>query len=146
VTQLVIDAPAVGVLPLTFADVMNPSLRGLAFRIERSIGSDQLTGLPTDLAFDDLKNLGALSNPSLGGAAANVNGKNLVRTVAGAWLRTNDPHYLFVPVQDAASGLGRGVDVIELASGARIDVDAYTPGVQSIRARGVALAVDYFRQ
>lgn len=144
VTNLVLDSVTTGIIPLTFND--HPNLRGLSFRVERSIGSDQLTGVPTDLSFDDQKNLGALANPSSGPETAIVNGKNLYRVLGGAAVRTNDPAYMLVPVRDPASGVGRAIDVIALATGLRLDVNPYRPGVQSIPARGAQLAVDYFRQ
>ncbi len=144
VTNLVLDSTTIGIIPLTFTDV--PNLRGLSFRVERSIGSDQLSGLPTDVAFDDQKNLGALENPTSAPIAAAVNGKNLFRVLGTDVRPTNDPAYLLVPVRDLATGIGRGVDVFALATGARVDVNPYQPGVQSIRARGAQLAVDYFRQ
>ena len=69
----VLDSTTIGAIPLTFLDV--PNLRGLSFRIEKSIGSDQLTGVPTDIAFDDLLNLGALrddGNPFSNGRPAEI--------------------------------------------------------------------------
>lgn len=144
VTNVVLSSLLLGPQPLNL--FQPPNLRGLRFDVVRSIGSDQLTGVPTDVAFDDLKNLGALPQPANGGPDVVVNGKNLVRRVGLATWATNDPGWMFVPVLDPATGRGRGVDVIALATGTRVDVDAWTPGVQSIGARGAALAIDYFRQ
>lgn len=143
VTNLVLDSVSFGIQPLNF--FTGPNLRGLSFRVPLSIGSDQLSGVPTDLAFDNQKNLGALASPTVGAA---VNGKNLYRRFGTPWIwrPTNDPTYLLVPVRDPVSGVGRAIDVFTLATGTRFDVNAYRPGVQSIPARGATFAVDYFRQ
>ncbi len=148
VTNLVVDSTLVGVEPLNFTSLLTPNMRSLSFRIVLSIGSDQLSGVPTDLASDNQMNLGALENPTGGPARALVNGKNLYRTMGSPWSTraTNDPTYLFVPVRDPVTGLGRAIDVFTLATGTRLDVNPYRPGVQSIPARGASLAVDYFRQ
>jgi YVTN family beta-propeller protein len=135
VTNLVVDGPVVG--GLTFPPV--PSMRGRTFRIQRSIGSDQLTGAPLDIAFDNLRNLGALA------WVAPINGKSQVRNVNGTIKPTSAPHYMFLPVRDA-TGISRGVDVIDLNSSTRIDVNAFRPGPQSVAARGATIVADYFRQ
>jgi hypothetical protein len=125
-------------------------MRGLEFRIARSVGSDQLTGTPLDLAFDDQLNLGALrdhSTPFSTRAPADINGKNLVRAVAGVGIRaTSVPRHMFVAVRDPATGMPGGIDVIDLLTGLRKDVNAFRPGTQSIPARGASVVMDYFRQ
>lgn len=123
-----------------------PHLRELELTIARSIGEGAvgLSGVPFDVAFDDQSNLGALANyhtPFSSGRPALTNGKNLVRAVPGAGvLSTNEPTFAFVPTR---AGL---VDVIELATGQRVDTDPFHPGLQSIPASGVWRAMDYFRQ
>jgi len=147
VSNLVLEHATSGRLPLLPGEAPNP--RGLSFRIERSIGSDQLSGFPTDLAFDDQSNLGALRDyvtPFSAGTPAPVNGKNLVREVPGTGiLPTNAPRFLLLPTHggDLASA---GVDVIDMASGERVDTNPFRPGVQSIPAPGAKTVMHYFRQ
>jgi len=148
VTNLVVDSSLVGVEPLTFQSLLTPNMRSLSFRIALSIGSDQLSGIPTDLAFDNQMNFGALASPTGSGTLAPVNGKNLYRTMGSISITraTNDPTYMFVPVRDPVTGVGKSIDVIALATGSRVDANPFRPGIQSIPARGASLAVDYFRQ
>ncbi|HUP23114.1 MAG TPA: hypothetical protein VNB06_09245 [Thermoanaerobaculia bacterium] len=144
-SNLVLDSGSIGTLPLNATNFITPQMRDLAFRVEASIGSDQLTGIPTDLAFDDQRNLGALPNPTTGpGAGARLNGKNLVRNYAGQWVNTNEASYLFAAVP--ASGGAGGIDVIDLSTKKRIDTNAHQPGIQSIPAGSAAVVMGYFRQ
>jgi hypothetical protein len=137
-----------GMIPLEPGELPNP--RGLSLRIERSIGPDQLSGRPLDLALDDLSNLGALVNYHTAfsaGRPAAVNGKNLVRDVPGVGvLATNAPRYLFVPVRTSRTGGSEVIDVIDLETGLRADTNPFQPGTQSIPAPGASRVMDYFRQ
>ena len=149
-TKLVLDAAVPGLLPLTILDILNgPMPRGLSLRIELSVGSDQLTGVPLDLAFDDLVNLGALPNVASSfspGRRLPLNGKSQVRALSpNVYVATNKARYALVPVRQASPGTG-AVDVIRLADGVRIDVNAHHPGVQSIPASGASVVGAYFRQ
>ena len=140
--MIILDSAIVGQVPLTFGET--PSLRDMSFRVVQSIGRDQLSGVPLDLAFDDQRNLGALPNLTGvfgGGAPAPINGKSAVRDYAGSIVNTNEATYLFVPIRGAGV-----VDVIQLSTGTRVDTNAHQPGVQSIPASGAALVMDYFRQ
>jgi DNA-binding beta-propeller fold protein YncE len=144
VSNLVIDSALVGQQPLIPAD--SPHLRDMQFRVIRSIGRDQLSGVPFDLAFDDQRNLGALPNfvsTFSAGAPAPLNGKSQVRQLGpgGQVVNTNEATYLFVPIRGAGV-----VDVIRLSTGLRIDTNAHVAGIQSIPASGAVLAMDYFRQ
>jgi hypothetical protein len=146
VSNLVLDSTTNGVIPLLPGET--PNLRGLSFHIARSVGSDQLSGVPTDVAFDDQRNVGALQDRAgaFGVAAAKINGKNLVKQVPGGQpMNTNEPTYMFLPVHVSASG-GEVIDVVELRTGLRIDTNPFHPGVQSIPAGGAAIVMDYFRQ
>jgi hypothetical protein len=140
VTNLVLDSATIGALPLNPVNV--PNMRGLSFRIARSITSE-LSGEPADIAFDDQRNFGALPNfvPYGGGGQTEINGKSLVRQLSGSYVNTNEATFLFVPVRGAGV-----VDVISLATGRRVDTSAYHPGVQSVAAPGAALVMDYFRE
>lgn len=137
-------AGTVGPAPI---DADPPHPRGLVLEIVRSIGAGQLTGTPLELGFDDQVNLGALRNyhtPFSAGTPAVANGKSLVRRVPGVGVRaTSAPSYLFVPTQSLG---GRQVDVIDLASGLRVDTNPFDTGVQSIPAGGATHVMHYFRQ
>jgi YVTN family beta-propeller protein len=144
VSNLVIDSALVG--PITLLPGDPPHLRYMQLRVVRSIGRDQLSGVPLDLAFDDQRNLGALPDfPSAFSARepAPLNGKSQVRQLgpAGQIVNTSEPKYLFVPIRGAGV-----VDVIRLSDGVRIDTNAHQPGIQSIPAVGAAVVMDYFRQ
>ena len=52
----------------------------------------------------------------------------------------------FIIAGDCGEGAVELVDVIELATGLRIDTNAHHAGVQSIPADGAMLVMDYFRQ
>ncbi len=148
VTNLVLESSAVGAIPLNFMNFNTPQMRQLNFKIAASIGSDVLSGLPTDIAFDNQRNLGALRNlTSMFGSGAPVamNGKSQVRNVGASVLNTSEPRYLFLPVREAA-GNTEVVDVIDLVTLQRVDVNAHQPGTQSIAAPGARLVADYFRQ
>jgi hypothetical protein len=58
-------------------------------------------------------------------------------------LPTSAPSYLFVTVRSMG---GERVDVIELATGLRIDTNPFDPGVQSIPVAGARTLAHYFRQ
>ena len=123
-----------------------PGLRGSRLELVRSIGRGELTGVPVDIAFDNQRNLGALpasGNPFSAGAPAPINGKQLVRTVSGVARATSAPALLFLAVETPSGG---AIDVLDLASGARVDTNPYRSGVQSIPTPGVRGLMDYFRQ
>jgi hypothetical protein len=148
VTNLVLESTALGVLPLTFTNLNTPQMRQLNFKIAASIGSNELTGLPTDVAFDNQRNLGALQNISSAfgaGTPAPMNGKSQVRLAGGAVLNTNEPRYMFVAVRESTTA-SEAIDVIDLQTLQRVDVNAHQPGRQSIAAPGARLVADYFRQ
>jgi len=148
VTNLVLESTALGVLPLTFTNLNTPQMRQLNFKIAASIGSNELTGLPTDVAFDNQRNLGALQNVASAfgaGTPALMNGKSQVRLAGGAVLNTNEPRYMFVAVRESTTA-SEAIDVIDLQTLQRVDVNAHQPGRQSIAAPGARLVADYFRQ
>ena len=123
-----------------------PNARGKFLSPTVSIGGGALTGYPTDLAFDNLSNLGVYPNPSTlfsAGAPIQMNGKHPMRTTGQA-MPTNRAQYMFLPVRDSAGA--EWIDVIDLVTGMRTDTNSYKPGVQSIPAEGAHLVMDYFRQ
>lgn len=138
-----------GAIPLGSLSLLSPRLRMLRFRIAASIGSDQLSGDPLDIAFDDQRNLGSLPNTFSAfssGAPIDRNGKSQVRSTPNGVDNVNEATYMFLPVRERATGLVADIDVIRLSNNTRVDTDAFLPGIQSIRARGSAVVMDYFRQ
>ena len=148
VSLLVLDELVSGMIPVVSGST--PHLRSAEFRIAASIGADVLSGIPVDLAFDDLRNLGALpgrTNP-FSPASGSINGKSLVRDLPDAGSgsvtrRTNSPSYLVLAVPGAQGGV---LDVVDLETRQRVDTNAFRPGVQSIPAVGVTGLASYFRQ
>jgi len=146
VTNLAVDSALPGPLPLAPGEL--PNLRFRTLRIEASIGDDQLTGKPTDIAFDDQRNLGILPvvpEPFSFDTPIPINGKHPVRQVNGTAFNTNEATYLFVPVRGAQPGQEH-IDVIQIINGQRIDTDPYLPGLQSIPVPGASVVANYFRQ
>jgi YVTN family beta-propeller protein len=147
VSNLVIDSGIVGQIPLVPGEA--PHLRDLVLRVVRSIGSDQLSGIPLDVAFDDQRNFGALPGTSsvfASGTPIVINSKSQVRAVPGYGVSaTNQASFLFVPVRRSPAG-SEAVDVLRLSNGSRVDTNAYHAGTQSIPASGAAVVMDYFRQ
>lgn len=152
VSELIMESGITGQLPIVpvFAGSFL-NARQIDFRIRSSIGSEVLTGVPVDLCFDDMTNLGGLpafQGQFAAGIAAQANGKQMVRaTVFGSqWVSTNGPNYMFlaIPNSNQAGGV---VDVVDLLGGLkRVDTDVFVPGVQSIPATGVNVLCEYYRQ
>jgi hypothetical protein len=152
VSRLWIDSSTVGQLNLTAADAGTPQFRSMTLGVSDSVGESVLTGIPTDLAPDDLRNLGSLEeHRSVFGAGVPklFNGKGLVREVApGTFRPVSNPAFLVVAVPVAKAGGGGRLDVLRsnVAGTPRLDVDAFAGGVQSTRAPGVRVLAHYFRQ
>lgn len=153
-SNVVIESNINGLLLLGNA-FNNPSFRQMSLKLQGSFGSDVLTGVPIDIATDDMINntqLPNLQSPLAAGASKQSNGKSLVRgqvinnISTGIVLRAKSPEYLFLAVPDSSQGSGV-VDVIRLGSGlTRFDTDPYLPGVQSIPVSEVRVLSDYWRQ
>jgi hypothetical protein len=122
------------------------SQRGMEWSITRSIGGDVLTGVPSDIAFDNQMNLGGLPNFSSpqfsSGSPAIINGKGLVKQ---GGVNSNEPRHMFLAIQQSSEG-GGVVDVIDINTGARVDTNPFLDGTQSIPASGVTMVMDYWRQ
>ncbi len=128
----------------------NPQFRDMTIRIQVSIGPNQLTGIPFDLAFDDLINLGSLQNEHPAQAAGTpliINGKSFIRRGPnGIIVGSKAPRFLMAAVPASTEGPGV-VDVINVQAGnLRYDTDPYLPGIQSIPVPGVSAVIDYLRQ
>lgn len=153
-SNVVIESNINGVLVLG-AFFNNPSFRQMSLKLQGSFGGDMLTGVPLDIATDDMLNVTQLPNlqsPLAAGAVKQSNGKSLVRgqvinnLATGIVLRAKTPEYLFLAVPNSNQGAGV-VDVIRLGSSlTRFDTDAHEPGIQSIPAGDVRVLADYWRQ
>jgi len=150
-TNMFIESGTIGIIPLDPGFFADPSLRDLNFAINASIteGEFGLTGVPTDIAFDNHRNQSALTNFSTNFSAGfplSLNGKSLVKPVTGGFAAVNTPQFMFASVPTSSEGPG-AVDVIFLEGGfQRFDTDPFIEGIQSIPVPGVRHVMDYFRQ
>jgi hypothetical protein len=141
-----------GPLPLNVQSVALPNFRDMSMEVRISIGPNELTGIPVDLAFDNLRNFGGLPNLASvfsAGVPAPLNGKSLVRAVGAVGpMGVNQCRYLFVAVPNPTTASEGNVDVIDIAGGgaARFDTNAHEDGIQSIPVEAVDVLMDYFRQ
>ena len=111
------------------------------------------TGIPVDIAFDNLRNIGGLANYVTNfsaGAPAPLNGKAIVRNGGLVFVvptNSNEPLFMFAAVPNAVGSSGV-VDVIDMSSSGAIrrDTNPFLPGIQSIPAPNVNILMDYFRQ
>ena len=147
-TRVGITGGTPGPIPLQPGEL--PTFRNLEWGVLASVGEGPggLTGIPVDLAFDDQRNLSALTTFSTvfsAGQPLSVNGKGLVRVIGGGVLSVTNPQFLFVAVPASAEGPGV-VDVLLLPDLERVDTDAFDAGIQSIPAAGVTGLMSYFRQ
>jgi hypothetical protein len=152
VTKINIDSSVAFQLPLISSNATNPQFRDMGLAVDVSIGPDQLTGIPVDIAFDDQNNLGGVTNHATAafsvGTPILLNGKSLVRRVANSGLihPCSTPQFLFLAVPNSSEGPGV-VDVISTDAGfQRFDTDAYVTGTQSIPAPGAITVTSYWRQ
>jgi hypothetical protein len=148
VTNYGIISAQVGQVTLTSATT---SQRDIDIGVYGSIGnSGELSGVPIDIAFDNMRHIAGSANFFTNFSAGNpiqINGKGLVRTPPGLGLRrTTTPTFMFVAVPNPFQGSGV-VDVINVdGSNFRQDTNPFTAGVQSIPVPDVAVLMDYFRQ
>jgi hypothetical protein len=122
----------------------------MEWEVRASIGSNVLTGVPVDIAFDNQRNFTGIANFQTSfsaGSPKQLNAKGLVRTIPGpATVNLNEAQFMFLAVPNSTQG-GGVIDVISLNSlTARTDTNVFLPGVQSIPAQGAELVVDFFRQ
>jgi len=148
VTRVDIDSATTGALPLTgFQFFANPAFRDMSLVVRSSIGPDQLTGVPVDVAFDEMNNLGATSNQFTQfsvGSPLLINGKSHMKPQGATIVSAVYPDYMFVAIPNSTQGPGV-LDVISLASGfTRFDTDGYLPGVQSIPCPGARHLATYY--
>jgi hypothetical protein len=147
VTRLYLVAAIFGQLPIQSGS--QPHFRGMRPVVDVSLGVETVTGIPVDLACDDLRNLGALAGLATGfsaGQPIEVNSKSLVRDFGGPVAPSNFPRYLFLAIPDSGPTMSGAIDVIDVSGHYLVDTNAYHPGAQSIPAPGVSCLMDYFRQ
>lgn len=148
-SKLVVESGLTGAILLNVTLALNPQFRDMAYGVQVSIGGDVLSGLPTDIAFDNLRSISGLPNfASVYSAAAPVpiNGKNIVRGACNAVGNNSEPRFLFAAIPNPTQGIGV-VDVIRIDGNfQRFDTNVFKPGTQSIPAPSVQVVMDYFRQ
>jgi hypothetical protein len=146
-TLCAITTGITGQLPLNVTSLTVPQFRDMYIGIKVSLGAGTLTGIPVDVAFDNLLNRGGGMNwwtPYSAGQPVVVNGKSIIRP-------GNPPgpacssRYAFFSVPNSLGSDG-AVDVISLTNYTRYDVNPYEEGTQSMQVPGVHLVADYFRQ
>ena len=151
VSNLIINSGISGILPLNVQSLAIPNFRDMDLKVRTSIGPESLTGIPVDLAFDNLRNFGGLPNLFTvfsAGVAQTLNGKSLVRNVGTAGPKgVNQCKYMFVAVPNPSSLSNGNIDVVDISGGYdRFDTNAHESGVQSIPVEDVTVLMDYFRQ
>jgi hypothetical protein len=148
-TNVAIVTGNVGQLPLNLSGLVQPGFRDMYFGIKVSLGPSVLTGIPVDVAFDNLVNQGGGINwwtPYSAGQPVVVNGKSLVRFGVNIFATLAcSSRYAFFSVPNPSNSDG-AVDVISLSNFTRYDVNPYEEGIQSIPVPGVHMVADYFRQ
>jgi DNA-binding beta-propeller fold protein YncE len=148
VSLLWVESALAGQIPLG-TNLQNPTVRSMELGIQVSVGEDRLSGVPVDIAFDNLRNLGGLPNyftTFTSGAPSPQNSKGLVRA-APAIRSVSASRFAFVAVPNASGGSGI-VDVLETGAAGvpQIDTNPYVAGVQGVLAPNVSVVADYWRQ
>ncbi len=147
ITTVGIKGGTIGAIPLDPGPFGNPQIRQLEFGVFASFGrADGLSGIPVDIAFDNMRNLTALTNFNTTFAPGNplsINGKGLIKNLGGGALAATAPQFLFAAVPNPGV-----VDVFDMTGGAfdRVDVNPFQPGTQSIVVPNATVLMDYFRQ
>ncbi|HEX6883147.1 MAG TPA: hypothetical protein VF530_07180 [Planctomycetota bacterium] len=130
--------------------IVNPQFRNINFGVLSSVGEgpNRLSGVPTDIAFDNQLNQSALTNYSTqfsAGQPLSINGKALIRGTAAFpfAVPVYTPQFLFAAVPNPGV-----IDILELESGTlqKVDASVFQPGLQSISAPNVTVVADFFRQ
>jgi len=149
VSHLKIESAIFGQLPLNVNSLLIPQFRDMSLAVDVSLGSEVLSGVPVDIAFDNMRNFGALANfvtPFSSGVPLFANGKSLVRT-AGQVVNANEPKYMFVAIPSPTFGSEGLIDVVDIGGGNNlVDTNAFRPGVQSIPCTNAQVLMDYWRQ
>jgi len=149
-TQLEVTSGVVGPIALGAQSLLIPNFRDMAYSVRVSLGPETLSGIPVDIAFDNLRNFSGLTNYYTNDFSAGfpqvVNGKSLARTVGNAVRPSNLPSYVFVAVPNPQQGSEGLVHVIDASGYSLVDTNPFSPGTQSIEVTGATVLMDYFRQ
>ncbi len=147
ISNVGIAGGAIGIIPLGTSIFLSPQIRELEFNVFASIGEGPggLSGIPVDIAFDNLRNITALTNYGTqfsAGLPLSYNGKGLVKLL-GVPLQTSAPQFMFAAVPNPGV-----IDVYDVSSGSfdRVDTNAFEPETQSIPAPNATVLMDYLRQ
>lgn len=162
ISRLRIESGPAGAVPISGGNFVNPNFRDAQFSVPLSASQsqNQLSGIPVDLAFDNLRNLAGAptsqdTNPFAAGNGIPANNKSQIRLAGtasgtvglGQTRNANAPQFLFAAVPNPIGGSGV-IDVLSLgATGSpRFDTNPYMSGVQSVPVPLVTGLSDYFRQ
>ena len=148
ISTVEITGGQMGQIPLTSGQA--PQFRSITFEVVESLGAStgSLSGVPTDVAFDEMWNLGGLSGPRTdfsAGSPIPANSKANYRD--GISTQTNfsarGPRFMLAAVPSAGA-----IDVLQaqVPGSPPFDVDIYAPGVQPISASGVRSLAGFWRQ
>lgn len=150
ISRLRMESALSGIQPLAGSDPSTPGFRDMQFSVALSMAASggQLSGIPVDIAFDELVNLGGSRSPMglmTGGASPEHNGKGSFRRLGPGDQPTpvSRTRFLFAAIADAGV-----IDTVTLGSATAtlLDVDVYEDGVQSIPSPGVTGLSHYWRQ
>lgn len=135
-----------GIIHLTAGQM--PEFRFITFEVVSSIGASTggLSGIPTDIAFDEMWNFGGLPATATvfsAGSPLPGNSKSTYRQTSGVINNAVVPRFMLAAVPGAGV-----IDVVQVeALGSPLfDVDPYDAGTQSIPATGVRALVSFWRQ
>jgi hypothetical protein len=152
-TKLVATSGLFGALPLNFTSLLIPQFRDMSYSVQVSISTTQLSGVPTDMAFDNQRMFSGqpnLTTPFSVGPSSPENGKSPIRSASGTCTsppyNNSEPSYMFVAVPNSQNGTGV-IDVIILDGAfSRVDTDKFHVGIQSIQSPNVQVIMDFLRQ
>lgn len=153
-TQIFVESSQSNAIPLDTTGSVTPQLRAMEIGIRVSMGEDVLSGVPVDIAFDNLRNFGGLPNPvsqlaNTSAAPLPQNSKGMIRTnPSTAQIDTCiAAEYMFAAVPNSNGGAGV-IDVLNIGSAGtlRVDTNPYLSGIQSINAPNTNSLADYWRQ
>ncbi|MDF1838873.1 MAG: hypothetical protein P1V35_13465 [Planctomycetota bacterium] len=151
-SHLYIQSSPNGVVVLGQATL--PGARGMEMGIRISVGEDQLSGVPVDVAFDNQRNYGGLPNvltdfSDTTNSPLPQNSKGMIRVDASTNQLVNvcESGYMFAAIPNSNGGSGV-VDVLRIGSAgsSRVDVNPYEPGSQSILSPNTVGLGHYWRQ
>lgn len=154
VSHLALTTAPLGILPLNpanqFGGIVAPVFRDKLWTVDRVVPVSQLTGPPTDISFDDARNVasaGQVLSNVVPTSLATSDSKQQYRIIGGGPVIVSFYTYMFLA--NPASGT---VDVIDPDLLLRVDTVPdnlafpATVGTQSIPAPGVSILCNYWRQ